>query len=482
MSIFKILNITYGKKMLKYISLITISIFSAHVFADDSNIVNEAEALAVDGKFYAASYNVPYDEAVRRLLIMHGTHTSISTLKGQVKNNLQGIYYDNSKNNFGLTVDVNHFPSTVIKSINVTPRSSSAIQKILSSKGNSTLRSKFKITDSDIRTVATLYSQSLSAPITLNKKIYKLKDERILNINSKRQLLKKALPELKLVYDDERTGNAKVYVKSDNGNAKQIAEKILNVPVQVIITPYGSRVATRGGSPLTSQNIPVCFSGFIGSRNGKLGIITAGHCANDKNYSSYLYKDRDGTQYTIPLLPVTQPITSGWRDDSISDLGFLPAGTTTQQAAKAEFYADSTVNFRKLTATKTRLGTAWDNGTVNGAYICHLGKTAPLVATLTQSCGEVESINSSNADGQGNTFVAVKNTDGNAGYPHTTGNGSLRCYPGDSGSPWFAGTTGYGIMHACFWQSPEDSSTPVTVSIYTSLDYLNSIGTTIVTQ
>ncbi|EPF87826.1 hypothetical protein GCM10025882_21980 [Acinetobacter gyllenbergii] len=111
-----------------------------------------------------------------------------------------------------------------------------------------------------------------------------------------------------------------------------------------------------------------------------------------------------------------------------------------------------------------------------------MGKTGELVSTLTQSCGEVDSINSSNADGNGNTFVVVKNTNGNAGHDHTTGQGSLRCYPGDSGGPWFALTTGYGIMHSCAWQTQNNSSTPVTIAIYTSLDYLNSIGTAIVTQ
>ncbi|GEM_PF-5518061 len=64
---------------------------------------------------------------------------------------------------------------------------------------------------------------------------------------------------------------------------------------------------------------------------------------------------------------------------------------------------------------------------------------------------------------------------------YTTGQGSLRCYLGDSGGPWFALTTGYGIMHACFWKG-QDSTSPVDISIYTSLDYLNSIGASIVTQ
>lgn len=474
-------------KNLKKFPLLLISVLSVHTFANDTNIVAEAEALAIDAKFYAASYGVPYDEAVRRLILMHGANTTISNIRNDVKNNLQGIYFDNSKNDFGLKVNVASYPQNIPKVLSIKPQSSQVVQRILSNTGNTALRKQFNVSDTDIRTVANQYSQPLTAAISFNKQIYKTKDERLKNISSKRQQLKTALPNLTLVYDDEKTGGAKVYVKSDNGNSKQVAERILNVPVDVIVVPYSSRVATRGGSPLLAtapasvKGQIACFSGFIGKRNGVLGIITAGHCASVGQFSQYEYSDRDGTKYIIPLLSASQPITSGWRDDSVADLGFLPAGTSSAQAAKAEFYADSSVNYRKLTATKSRSGTAWDNGTVNGAYICHLGKTGEYATTLTQSCGEVDSINGSNMDGNGNTFVIVKNTNGNAGHPHTTGQGSLRCYHGDSGSPWFALTTGYGIMHGCAWQGA-DSSTPVTIATYTSLDYLNSIGTTIVTQ
>ncbi|EEY76956.1 hypothetical protein D3C81_554220 [compost metagenome] len=473
--------------MLKKLSLLTISFISINAFADDSNIVNEAEALAVDAKSYAASYNVPFDEAVRRLLIMHGTSSEISNIRNNVKGDLQGLYFTNGKNNFGLNVNVANYPKTLPRSLNIAPRSSTAIQNIIRSSGNLALRKQFNITDTDMKTVAIQYSQPVTAPIHFNKQSYPTKLQRLNNIENKRKQLKAALPLMHQAYDDERTGNTKIFVTADNGSTKKIAESILNTPVEIIISPRSTRVATRGGSPLLAlepqsvQGQIACFSGFIGKRNGVLGIITAGHCAKVGELSRYQYKDRDGTQYVIPLLTGASP-TSGWRDDSVADLGFLPAGTTSTQLAKAEFYADSSVNFRKLTATKTRSGTAWDNGTVNGSYICHLGKTGGYATTLTQSCGEVESINSGNADNVGNTFVRVKNTNGSAGSTHTTGLGSLRCYHGDSGSPWFALTTGYGITHSCEWQTEGNDTTPALYAIYTSLDYLSTIGTTIVIQ
>lgn len=474
--------------MIKILSILTLSSFiSVNAFADDSNIINEAEALAIDAKSYAASYNVTFDEAVRRLLIMHGTSSTISDIRNNVKGDLQGIYFTNDKNNFGLNVNVANYPKILPKSLNISPKSSVAIQNIIRNTGNLALRKQFKITDSDIKTVAIQYSQPISAPINFNKQSYGTKIQRLKNIENKRKQLKTALPLMHQVDDDERTGNVRIFVTADNGSTKQVAESILNSNVEVVVIPRSTRVATRGGTPLLAlepQSVKgqiACFSGFIGKRNGVLGIITAGHCAKTGSFSRYQYNDRDGTQYIIPLLAGASP-TSGWRDDSVADLGFLPAGTSSTQAAKAEFYADSSVNFRKLTATKSRTGTAWDNGTVNGAYICHLGKTSATATTLTQSCGEVEAINSANTDNVGNTFVRVKNTNGSAGSTHNTGLGSLRCYRGDSGSPWFALTTGYGISHSCAWQTEGDDTTPALYAIYTSLDYLNTIGTTIVTQ
>ena len=65
---------------LKALPILLISVLSVHAFANDANIVAEAEALAIDAKFYAESYGVPYDEAVRRLILMHGANTTISNI------------------------------------------------------------------------------------------------------------------------------------------------------------------------------------------------------------------------------------------------------------------------------------------------------------------------------------------------------------------------------------------------------------------
>lgn len=59
--------------------------------------------------------------------------------------------------------------------------------------------------------------------------------------------------------------------------------------------------------------------------------------------------------------------------------------------------------------------------------------------------------------------------------------GTLRCVAGDSGGPWFAYTTGYGVQSGCGWVNKETQK-QATVTVITSLDYANLVGATLVTK
>lgn len=79
----------------------------------------------------------------------------------------------------------------------------------------------------------------------------------------------------------------------------------------------------------------------------------------------------------------------------------------------------------------------------------------------------------------GGSFVLMRNTQSGAGTARTVGNGTLRCFPGDSGGPVFAGTIAYGVMSTCSWVDG-DQNKPVTYATYTSVDYFNKIGVSII--
>lgn len=53
------------------------------------------------------------------------------------------------------------------------------------------------------------------------------------------------------------------------------------------------------------------------------------------------------------------------------------------------------------------------------------------------------------------------------------------CFPGDSGGPVFAGTIAFGVLSSCSWVD-KDQNKPVTYATYTSVDYFNKLGVSII--
>lgn len=73
----------------------------------------------------------------------------------------------------------------------------------------------------------------------------------------------------------------------------------------------------------------------------------------------------------------------------------------------------------------------------------------------------------------------MRNTQSGAGTATTVGNGTLRCFSGDSGGPLFAGTIAFGVLSGCSWVDG-DINKPVTYATYTSVDYFNKLGVSII--
>jgi hypothetical protein len=113
------------------------------------------------------------------------------------------------------------------------------------------------------------------------------------------------------------------------------------------------------------------------------------------------------------------------------------------------------------------------------AHICHLGQTSPTDATLMQSCGEVISVSGPRLNHGGNTFVHVTNTGSGAGTARAAGTkGTLRCVGGDSGGPWFAYTSAYGVLSQCTWA--DTGRTITETAIFTSVEFIPAISANLV--
>jgi hypothetical protein len=171
------------------------------------------------------------------------------------------------------------------------------------------------------------------------------------------------------------------------------------------------------------------------------------------------------------------------------DLMFLSGAPT----AVAEFYADGIGPVRPVTGTRSRANTTAGNGTMTtagtttGSFVCHLGQQTLGSSNVVQSCGEVVSTAATTTTATqsggaftGGSYVLVRNTQSGAGTLSTTGTGTLLCFQGDSGGPWFAGTTAFGVMSSCGWKDRINGTAQW--AVYTSVDAFSSIGVTILVK
>ena len=189
---------------------------------------------------------------------------------------------------------------------------------------------------------------------------------------------------------------------------KRDAKELLGLPVRVesVDAPVEDG-HTRGGAHLSD-----CTSGFVVRHpsTGTRGYITAGHCGNNQTYYEY-----GGVSYSTPFI--------GEIRDADQDVQWH----TTSHIEFPHFYASSTTSHRSLQAQRNR------NSQAVGGYVCHRGKTTGY------SCGDIASKTFrptyTNAC-PGVTCAAV--------WIRVEGP-SLKCFPGDSGGPWFIAYTAYGI-------------------------------------
>lgn len=230
--------------------------------------------------------------------------------------------------------------------------------------------------------------------------------------------LQSALPRLQARHQklsgaeiDVRTGEVVLFLEetevTEDAMRREAAE-LLQVPMRIEASdaPVGDG-HTRGGAHLSS-----CTSGFVVRHptSGTKGFITAGHCGNDQTYFEY-----GGVSYSTTFV------------DEIRDADQDVQWHTTSHIELPEFYASSTTVHRPLQAKKNRSSQSV------GGYVCHRGKTTGY------SCGNIESktfqptyTNACPGVTCASVWIRVEGS-------------SLKCFPGDSGGPWFLVYTAYGI-------------------------------------
>ncbi|MDP4505829.1 S1 family peptidase [Nonomuraea turcica] len=213
-----------------------------------------------------------------------------------------------------------------------------------------------------------------------------------------------------------------------------LPEEIRSADIQ--LTPQSAADGQRGGLPMTS-----CTSGFsVKNSAGIKGILTAGHCGNTQQYHYYGSSTWLSTSFRSQARTSTTDVQWHTRPSNVS---------------YPRFHASSTSSTRTLTGRVVRSGQ-------NGDYVCHRGKTTGY------SCGTVSTItyrptwsNACNGVTCSATWIRVSGP-------------SLKCYPGDSGGPWFNSTNAYGIYKG---QSSSGTGTAgCNWAVYMAINYISNIN------
>lgn len=444
-----------------------------------------AEALAIDAKIYAELYQVNFDEAVRRLSVMASTNENVVEEAASQGADFGGAYYDNVTSDFGVVVrrkGQSRTDKTVIRRGNAELRARSKADREARRAERRALRAKFSVADAEVESAETILAQDTTYKIRFRggaaKSLKELSDALAENGEQVRKIRG-----FQTSYIDQKSGEiVLLVVKGDVEAARTAVSSLFKVPVRIDEVPGKFvDVALRGGQFTIEQSRQYCMTSFAVKRNSdnKLGVMTAGHCQSANPIS---IKDTDAKTYAL-----TQ--SDAFDNSADYDQMFL-SGTP---SAVAEFYFDNSGTARSVTGTRSRASTTAGNGTlttastVPGTFVCHLGQKTLGSGIKAQSCGEVLSTFAHRGAGTtyNGSYVLVRNTQSGAGTVRTSGTGTLICFEGDSGGPFFANTTAYGVASACLWaggstSSPADGST--LYIMYSSVDFFATKGFTILVK
>lgn len=470
--------------------------------------LDAAEALSMDAKMYAQEFGVPYDEALNRMTIMAYGRDATADAAIAEGADLAGRYFDNKASDFGIIVATKK-GARADRTVSFTPATkenygqSNAAAKQARNAARKAARVAARLTEEEVRKA----EDKLSGPVAVK---VKYKTGQAHSLGELKAALDKLsgnardIPGLTAINVDEAGNSVRVFTTAalPAGKAAEL-NRLAGVPVLFDVIPGGLVPAAnmRGGSKLygnptdTSSSSRVCMTAF-GARSNTLrnaagvamtGMITAAHCPAAPNV---IADDGRNKPLTTPAGHASD--TRGGTNQT--DIRFVYAAGG-DPVGLGTFYYDGTTNLRSVAGTQSRSGTAVGSGdarsvsgTAVGSYICHVGQTSLGSTTSMQSCGEVISVNTAQGAGgnwasqAGGSFVMVRNTStGKGTVLGPTGTGTLRCYQGDSGGPWFAGTIAYGVLSSCAWEDPNvPNSDRALFATYTSTDFLNMAGASII--
>jgi hypothetical protein len=215
-----------------------------------------------------------------------------------------------------------------------------------------------------------------------------------------------------------RANRAEIYVLAPAAAAARAAVPVeTGVAVVVVDELPREEVVLYGGLPLSS-----CTSGFtVQNSSGTKGVSTAAHCGNSQAYA--------GNWLTFQSEYYTGSYDIQWHTLS---------GATLQPIIKVG------------SGTRDIYGTVPRASQVTGAWVCKQGKTTGYTCGTTSSTSYCYN--------------------GACTWIYVSGGSVNLSEPGDSGGPWFSGTSAYGSHTAGSGNN----------SVYMPVDYLSGVGVSVV--
>lgn len=372
------------------------SLVSANLYA----LPTENE-FKLESEFYAKTYGVSEQEALRRLALQKSSYIKIDRLKRHFASRLAGVY-------------IEHTPTYRV---------------VFYLTGDSPVND-FSL---DIENLApNVYSGELTLPVHIRTGAKFSKLELINSMYFYGSQLKEQFPNMQGIGIDEVNNKINIIVEESEGiqsrSLKPLSSTLNNLPLRVTYTNVSLKPAAniRASESLRLQDAQKstssCTSGF-NVKDGKNNLFstTAAHC---DNYNITLTDRKSNTQ--VPL------VYSKEYYDSSKDFQVMKKSNSSDKLLP-EFFAMDNVA-KKVTGRRTK------NSTNTGDLACHFGHTTGF------SCGNVSDTNfqpvgRNNSDicGPNNSLACSTN------WIQVKGD-SLDCWGGDSGGPVFLGSTALGLL------------------------------------
>ncbi|WP_180186790.1 S1 family peptidase [Acinetobacter sp. YH01008] len=384
-----------------------------------------SDAIKLHASEYIKNHNVTLGEAINRLAIQESRSDVLSRIENKYADRLAGTY-------------IEHDPIYKV---------------VIRLKGNEPVKNF----TADIKNLTSAGKPILQLPIEFQTGAFETKKEGLERLNKSANEIKHQFNNVQGLSYDERTGDIKILLfselneaRSNTQNAQKlnlISSKFNNLPfkIEYINAKFQDTVAVKGGSKINTSG-GYCTSAFaIKNSTGSQYMSTAAHCI--------------GASLDVPT---NAPLTVvGSQLNATRDVSWMTVGTG--NTVSSQFNSSPTVTTQltgRRTVANTKLNDTVCHNGANTGYSCGYIGALNFQPTYQGACGTVAC---------SNTWIAVVGSLNGA-----SGNGTLKCFSGDSGGPVFQNSIAFGILKGSSYTGA--GSGQCNAFFYMSTDQIYNMG------